>query len=73
MSNQRRKGTNTTVDQTLWFYVKLIALNMSNPRTKTKVNANDLLEEGLKYIISKYHTYLPDEYKIDTLKIEKAE
>jgi len=42
-----RKNINTTIDDDLYTEIKILA-------TKLKVNANDLIEEGMKYVIEKY-------------------
>lgn len=43
-----RKNVNTTVDEDLWKEIKLLAI-------KVDKGANDLLEEGMKYILEKYN------------------
>jgi hypothetical protein len=67
MSNQRRKGTNTTVDSMLWYKIKIIALNMS--QHNNQVHANDLLEKGLRYIIETHQQYLPEVHKNNSINI----
>lgn len=42
-----RKNINTTIDEDLYFQIKIIAL-------QNKINANDLIEEGMRLIIEKY-------------------
>jgi hypothetical protein len=42
-----RKNINTTIDEKLYTRVKILAI-------KLKKNANDLIEEGMEYVISKY-------------------
>ena len=42
-----RKNINTTIDEDLYTEIKILAI-------KLKVNANDLIEEGMKYVIEKY-------------------
>lgn len=42
-----RKSINTTIDEDLYLEIKILAL-------RTKVNANDLLEEGMKLVLEKY-------------------
>lgn len=42
-----RKNINTTIDEDLYFQIKMIAL-------QNKTNANDLIEEGMRLIIEKY-------------------
>lgn len=48
-----RKAVNTTLDQELYNRIQFIALEQSVVRAQ-KVNVNDLLEEGMRYIIEKY-------------------
>lgn len=43
----KRKNINTTLDQDLYKQIKLLAI-------KRDVKANDLIEEGMKYVLSKY-------------------
>jgi hypothetical protein len=61
MSNERRKNKNTTLDEELYFKIKLISWNMSRPNHQVYIN--ELIEEGMKYIIDKYERYIPEEYK----------
>ncbi|SHK08675.1 hypothetical protein [Tepidibacter formicigenes] len=42
-----RKNINTTLDEDLYTEIKILAI-------KLKTNANDLIEEGMKYVIEKY-------------------
>ena len=42
-----RKNINTTLDEALYTEIKILAI-------KLKTNANDLIEEGMKYVIEKY-------------------
>lgn len=42
-----RKNINTTIDEDLYMQVRLLAI-------KLKLNANDLIEEGMRYILDKY-------------------
>lgn len=42
-----RKAVNTTLDEELYQQIRILAL-------KNNCNANDLMEEGMKYIINKY-------------------
>lgn len=42
-----RKNINTTLDEDLYTELKILAI-------KLKTNANDLIEEGMKYVIEKY-------------------
>jgi len=48
-----RKAVNTTLDSDLYNKIQIIALQQSAERNE-KINANDLLEEGMRYIIAKY-------------------
>lgn len=48
-----RKAVNTTLDSDLYNKIQFIALQLSAQRNE-KINANDLLEEGMRYIITKY-------------------
>lgn len=45
--NMPRKNVNTTLDEELYKKIRLLAL-------KLQVNANDLIEEGMRYILKKY-------------------
>jgi len=42
-----RKNINTTLNEDLYTEIKILAI-------KLKTNANDLIEEGMKYVIEKY-------------------
>ncbi len=42
-----RKNINTTLDEDLYIEIKILAI-------KLKTNANDLIEEGMKYVLEKY-------------------
>ena len=42
-----RKSINTTIDEDLYQQIRLLAV-------KKKINANDLMEEGMRYILKKY-------------------
>jgi hypothetical protein len=42
-----RKNINTTIDEELYMELKILAI-------KLKSNANDLIEEGMSYVIKKY-------------------
>ena len=55
-----RKNINTTIDEDLYIEVKILAI-------KAKANANDLIEEGMRYVIKKYS------YKIDKEQKEKVD
>ena len=48
-----RKSINTTLDEELYTKLQMIALKLSAKEGK-KVHTNDLLEEGMKLIITKY-------------------
>lgn len=61
MSKDKRKNINTTLDEDLWYELKLISWKMS--KYKRQIYVNDLVEEGMRYIINKYNSYLPEGYK----------
>lgn len=42
-----RKNINTTLDEDLYTRLKILAI-------KLKINANDLIEEGMKHVLAKY-------------------
>ena len=42
-----RKNINTTLEEKLYKKIKVLAIQLDK-------NANDLIEEGMKYIIDKY-------------------
>ncbi|ADL12391.1 hypothetical protein [Acetohalobium arabaticum] len=42
-----RKNINTTLDEDLYKKIKVLAIELDK-------NANDLIEEGMEYIINKY-------------------
>ncbi|SDC66820.1 MULTISPECIES: hypothetical protein [unclassified Candidatus Frackibacter] len=42
-----RKNINTTLDEDLYKKIKILAIELNK-------NANDLLEEGMEYILDKY-------------------
>ena len=42
-----RKNINTTLDEDLYKKIKVLAIELDK-------NANDLIEEGMEYIVSKY-------------------
>lgn len=42
-----RKNINTTLDEELYKKIKVLAIKLDK-------NANDLLEEGMEYILDKY-------------------
>lgn len=48
-----RKSINTTLDSSMYSQIQMIALQLSAEKNQ-KINANDLLEEGMRYIIEKY-------------------
>ena len=41
-----RKNINTTIDEDLYLEIRMLAL-------KLKVNANDLIEEGMRFILER--------------------
>ena len=42
-----RRNVNTTLDEKLYTQIKILAL-------KSRTNANDLIEEGMRYVLDKY-------------------
>lgn len=46
-----RKNKNTTLDEDLYEKIQILAI-------KTKKNANDLIEEGMKMVLEKYQELL---------------
>lgn len=48
-----RKSINTTLDTELYSKIKILALKVSAEK-QTKINANDLIEEGMELIIESY-------------------
>lgn len=48
-----RKNINTTLDEDLYSKIQKISFKVSAERGQ-KTNANDLIEEGMKFIIDKY-------------------
>ncbi|WP_192895178.1 hypothetical protein [Paenibacillus amylolyticus] len=48
-----RKSINTTLDSSLYSQLQMLALQLSAERNQ-KIHVNDLLEEGMKYILKKY-------------------
>lgn len=48
-----RKSINTTLDNDLYSKIQILALKVS-AKKQIKINANDLIEEGMKLIIDKY-------------------
>ena len=48
-----RKSINTTLNTELYSKIKILALK-AGAEKQTKVNANDLIEEGVKLIIERY-------------------
>lgn len=49
-----RKNFNTTLDQDLYIKIQMLALTLSAKEGK-KINANDLLEEGMQLVLDKYN------------------
>ena len=43
----KRKNINTTIDEDLYKQVRILSI-------KLNTNTNDLLEEGIRYILDKY-------------------
>lgn len=52
-NKKTRKAVNTTLDKDLYNKVQILAFKLSAERG-IKINANDLLEEGMKLILNKY-------------------
>ena len=50
-----RKSINTTLDTELYSKIKVLAFKLSAQK-QTRINANDLLEEGMRLVLSKYET-----------------
>jgi hypothetical protein len=50
-----RISVNTTLDADLYSEIKILALKLSAEK-QIKINANDLIEEGMKLIIDKYES-----------------
>lgn len=48
-----RKSINTTIDNDKYTKIQRLALKLSAEKMD-KVNANDLIEEGMDYILKKY-------------------
>ena len=48
-----RKSINTTLDNDLYSKIQILALKVSAEK-QVRINANDLIEEGMKLIIDKY-------------------
>ena len=48
-----RKNINTTIDEELYVRVKILAI-------KLKKNANELIEEGMEYVLNKYDSVMDD-------------
>lgn len=50
-----RIPVNTTLDKDLYKAIQILALHKSNEDNRNaKVYANDLIEEGMKFILDKY-------------------
>ena len=48
-----RTAVNTTLDKEMYSKIQMLALTLSIKEDK-KINANDLIEEGMQYILNKY-------------------
>ncbi|WP_336078725.1 hypothetical protein [Paenibacillus sp. 203] len=48
-----RKSINTTLDEKLYNKIRVLALQQSIEKN-AKINVNDLLEEGMRYLLHKY-------------------
>ena len=55
---KKRKNSNTTLNQDLYYRIKIIA-------SMKDVYINEVLEEAMRWVIKKYDHYLPDVYKLD--------
>jgi hypothetical protein len=55
-NTDNRVNHNTTIDDDLWTMLRFTSIS-------TKIGINDLLEEGIEYLIDKYQEYLPKEYR----------
>lgn len=49
-----RKNMNTTIDEKLYKAIKFLALELD-------IDANDLLEEGMKLVLEKYGKKIPED------------
>lgn len=58
---ENRVNHNTTIDDNLWTRLRFISISK-------KDNMNDLLEEGIEYLIEKYEHLLPKEMRTPTKK-----
>ena len=47
-----RIPVNTTLDKDLYSNIRILALKLSNNK---KINANDLIEEGMQLVLDKYN------------------
>ena len=54
-----RKNINTTIDEQLYYSLQLTALKLSQKEGK-KVPVNELIEEGMRYVLEKYERELKD-------------
>ena len=52
-----RKNINTTIDEQLYYSLQLLALKLSRKEGK-KVPVNELIEEGMRYVLDKYEREL---------------
>lgn len=48
LANNKRKSVNTTLDSDLYKAMRILALQLD-------LNANDLIEEGMRMVIQKYN------------------
>lgn len=55
-----RKTFATTIDIELWNKIQLLALQLSQKEGK-KIYINDLIEEGMNYILTKYQNVVNDD------------
>lgn len=48
-----RKNFNTTLNEDLYYKIQILTIQLSAKKGK-KINANDLLEEGMQLVLEKY-------------------
>ena len=52
-----RRRLDTTIDEELYYSLQLLALKLSKKEGK-RVPVNELLEEGMRYVLKKYESEL---------------
>lgn len=57
MDAKKRKAVNTTLNKEYYDTLQLLALKLSAERG-SKINTNDLIEEGMEMILKKYENKL---------------